>query len=423
MRRIALVVPALLLASVSIGCAHDLDELEPFPCATNGLCPEGYACVDGRCRQGGNGTPDASNQQPDGSIDSGVSDVDAGRDAGESSEDAGHGSDGGTVDAGAPDAGYPSGPLAWGQMELPSGLNPLPKLWAVHGLSAGLVYAVGENGTILRYANGEWRLAFREPSGLLLRSVYVTSDGDVLTAGEGALVRCKSGCDSSSNYSTFRPTGTNSDAFKINKVCGSGARAFAVGEEDGSGVVYEYDRAAVPPWRKRLSDSSQIFRSCWIAPDGAVFLTSRSTDIYATYQVLRWESAMTPETIDYVGVDPTLMFFNVVWGDADEVFIAGSRKNIFSRDPASSTWAPVFTPNNMGEIWSMAGDGVEVYAGGYMFSFDSGYQLVARRNGRWDFCESPPPINIAGLWSASPRAYFAVGWGEDGGGRIYLGSR
>jgi hypothetical protein len=421
MKRFVAAVGASLLVGLWIGCAHELVELEPFPCAENGLCPEGYACAEGLCRRGSTGEPDGSSEQPDAAT---PSDAGNGRDAGaadaatDAATDAGSGPDAGAVDAGAPlDAGYPTSPLAWGQMALPASPNPMPKLRAVHGLSPTLAYAVGTGGLILRYDGEQWSTVYTEPDGALLRGVHVRPDGAVFAVGDGALVSCKAGCETAAGYSSYRPAGA-----ALSGLCGDGSRVFAVGEFDGEGVIYGFDDVLAQPWFLKLADAGRLFKSCWMAPDGAVFLTSRSTSASADGEVLRWKSAMTPETIEYTGVDPTLMFFNAVWGDDDELFIGGSRKNIFGRSPATNAWSPVYKPNNMGDIWSMAGDGVEVYAGGAMFSLDTSYQLVARKHGVWNWCEGPP-ITISGLWSAGPRSYFAVGWDEANRGRIYLGER
>jgi hypothetical protein len=45
-RQIYAVVTALFLP-VSMGCSRSLDELEPFPCANDGGCPDGRACMPG----------------------------------------------------------------------------------------------------------------------------------------------------------------------------------------------------------------------------------------------------------------------------------------------------------------------------------------------------------------------------------------
>ena len=39
----------LVLAGLGPACTVDLHDLEPFPCAENGNCPQGFACVDTHC--------------------------------------------------------------------------------------------------------------------------------------------------------------------------------------------------------------------------------------------------------------------------------------------------------------------------------------------------------------------------------------
>jgi hypothetical protein len=50
--RSVLVAAASAVVVALYSCADPLDELAPFPCATDGTCPGGYTCIGGSCIEG-----------------------------------------------------------------------------------------------------------------------------------------------------------------------------------------------------------------------------------------------------------------------------------------------------------------------------------------------------------------------------------
>ena len=263
---------------------------------------------------------------------------------------------------------------------------PPEALNAVAGSSATNVYAVGYNGRIRRFDGTTWT-TISSPVTYSLNGVWVASSGEVIAAGNAGYVARFDG----SKWHKERPTIQN-----LYGVWGGGPTdVFVVGDE-----IWRHNGTS---WSPMTMSPAVILRSVWgVAGQEVMAVGSGANAMHYAYKGTQWAGKSK--------TTPTNMY--ALWGSAlTNVFAVGyghSGQMIRNYGTVWSVYTPpsIYSPqrNYLGLWGSSASDIFAVGRGGFVFHYDGT---------SWTYQTSEPKDNLRRMWGSSPTNIYAVGgsWG------------
>jgi hypothetical protein len=378
--------------------------------ATQGL--DGAVPMDG-------GTPDAAVSDA-GTADAGANDAGDPFDAGTDS-----GSDAGATDAGSRDAG-PQGdglPLTWTANLADAGDHIYT---GVGGTSATDFYVIGSSvgtTTISHYDGNGLSPVFIDPTLALgsLTGFWVSSAGEVFAGGPNYLMACASNCAAGGDYVE---SSLNTEAAQ--GLCGTGGsqgtQAYAVGQDMGTlqGLLWAWNGAA---WPLLSADAgAQSFTSCWVAPDGDVFVA-------ATGAVAHFDSAGDLLAVETPPISSSVRL-QAIWGAEGVVYAAGDEATVVAR-ATDGTWSIALGPQGSAGTFHAMGSAAsnEVWVGGFPVSSVPQYSQAHLFNGAWSYeNDFGGLLNMYGIWSPDVNTVIVAGQQLDSlggivGAALYVGTR
>ncbi len=192
------------------------------------------------------------------------------------------------VVGGSPGAGeiYHFDGSSWSEMEVPANVSLL--VW-VYGFSSDQVFAVGEDGSAVRYDGVAWTKLETGTTedlwgiwGAAPDEMWVV--GGSIGEGDPALLRFNADDDS---FTPVAVPANDRNATSLFKVWGIGSKVFAVGER---GLIIEYDGstwAQVPTG----ADADEDFVSLWgTSEDNIVAVGGRSSARISVYDGTSWNT-------------------------------------------------------------------------------------------------------------------------------------
>jgi hypothetical protein len=231
-------------------------------------------------------------------------------------------------------------------------------LWAIWGASASAVFAVGDQGAIIRYDGVSWSPMEGGAGGDLV-GIWGSSPSDVF--GVGQILTSQGVYD---------------------------------------GMVFHFDGNA---WTKMVM---------WEASVGGVWGTSAS-DVYVSVgqTIFRYDGATWKKT----NVGQSVSSLYGIWGESDAdmyaVGVSNGNEGIIIHYDGSS-WeqvGPTCSPQAvLGNVWGTSGS--DVYAIGTGYYYFTPYTCLVHFDGKaWSIAESNLGFN--GVWGLSPDDWFAAGLG------------
>ncbi len=236
---------------------------------------------------------------------------------------------------GSPGAGeiYHYDGSSWNEMEMPAGVSLL--VW-VYGFGPNEVFAVGEDGSAVRYDGAAWTKLETGTTedlwgiwGATPSEMWVV--GGSVGDGDPALLRFNA---SDNSFTPVAVPANDRSATSLFKVWGIGSKVFAVGER---GLIIEYDGsswAQVPTG----ANADEDFVSLWgTSEDHIVAVGGRSSARLSVYDGTSWN------TIKPTGV-PGL---NAVFmAEAGEAIVGGTNGYVGSFDPDALALTAESAPTN-----------------------------------------------------------------------------
>ncbi len=263
--------------------------------------------------------------------------------------------------------------------------NPTPQgngLNAVWGTGASNVYAVGDNGTVLRWDGSSWSA---ETSGTTakLTSIWGSSASDIWIAGESILLH--------GNGSTW-----TEDAYGTTNCCWAGI--WASGPSDvwavGEGIVVRWNGSA---WGPVAGAPTGVNNAVWGTSATNVFIADLNTAI-SHWNGTAWSSDATGGTRG----------FWALWGTGPGDVWAGGMNDVAHYDGSTWTATPLTTTRRLG-VWGTSATNVWTVGGTPSYwapNFDGSIQ-------HWDGSTWTTPLDnvesLMGTWGSGAGNAWAVG--------------
>jgi hypothetical protein len=248
-------------------------------------------------------------------------------------------------------------------------------LHGIHGQGSQDVYAVGDDGTLLRRDATGWSLS---PTGVTetLRDVFVVSPLDVYAVGDGG--RLLRGADGAWTASVVG-TGANLRGIWVENA----TRVIAVGD---AGTILLFDGFDWIPEAAPVADYTDV----WGFSSDEALAVARG-GVIATRDPGGWSTMRSPIVTDLNGVWGTSPQNAFAVGDAGVIIrLGGDRRWGIMATPALDDWVAVSGSGS--EVWAVG-------AGGNVLRYDG----VA-----WNVEESPPVAGLGGVFVRSGEV-FATG--------------
>ena len=217
----------------------------------------------------------------------------------------------------------------------------LPHLRSIHGLGCGQdLYAVGWNGTILRYANGTWATV-PSPSSTTLRAVRVIDSSSVFAVGENGTILHYDG----NQDGRWEPMESGVDVL-LTGVWGTNTSpddVFAVGDD---GTVLRYDGTTKSQWTAIDTEASWRLHAVWGSGPNDVFAAGDGGQLIH-YDGETWTSMNDLESIAYL--------LRSLWGrSARDIFAGSQNGKLFHYD--GDFWSPMRSPTDhrISSFWGTA---------------------------------------------------------------------
>ena len=250
----------------------------------------------------------------------------------------------------------------------------LTQIW---GISETDIFAVGDNGTLLRYDSGNWILmSGRTTEGL--HGVWGNSGTNVFAVGDKGTILRYDG-----NAWNLMETGTTDG---LQGIWGSsGTDVFAVGD---NGVVLHYDGSG---WTPMNQGKTEGLHGVWGSSGTDVFAAGDNGTILH-YDGNGWHSLSTGITIGLRGV----------WGSSKtDIFAVGDNGTILHYDGSNWTLMNGDTDRHLWHVWGTAG--TDVFAVGNLGT------ILHYDGTRWTPMGSGTEEKLIGVWAGSEANAFAVG--------------
>jgi Bacterial Ig-like domain/FG-GAP-like repeat/Right handed beta helix region len=287
----------------------------------------------------------------------------------------------------------------------------------------GQMFAVGDQGTILRHDGSNWSAMNSGTIGALY-GVWGSSASDIYAVGAAQIL----------HYDGVRWTQVYTSGVNFDGVWGSSSSdVYAVGDQ----TIVHFDGTDWSVVNPGLSISNRLW-DVWGSSAGNVIIVGELGSIYR-YNGSIWETmnSLTTETLQGV------------WGaSASEVFAVGSAGEVIRYNGTGLDWAPMIlvSSENLNDVWGTSGSDVfAVGENGTIWHYDavvldewmlqtsntteylaavtgtSGNNVVAvgaagtiqRYDGTWaSEKDSLTQVNLYDVWGASDNEVFAVGDSE-----------
>jgi hypothetical protein len=259
-------------------------------------------------------------------------------------------------------------------------------LRGIWGTTPSSVFAVGDEGTVVRYDGETWT---EVDSGTTsnLRGVWGSSPSEVFAVGDnGTVLRYQYGAV------TLTSVTGNSN---LHGVWGSSpSDVFAVGD---SGIVVRYDGAE---WAPMSSGTVISLRGVWGSSPSDVFAAGEGGTVLH-YDGTAWTAASSSGAV----------VLQAVWGSpTGEVMAVGSAGVILQREGAD--WLPMAggAAGNLHGIWgSSPSDVFAVGEAGTVLHYDGS---------AWVRMDTGTTATLSAIWGSSPSDVFVVGYSPQGGGIV-----
>jgi hypothetical protein len=254
-------------------------------------------------------------------------------------------------------------------------------LKAVWGTSATAVFAVGEDGTLLRYNGATWG-ALISGTSADLDGIWGTSPVDFYVVGSGGTIRHFIAAGS---YPMASGTTKN-----LRDVWGTNSNnVFAVGED---GIILHYNGSI---WSAMASGVTVNLSGVW---------GSSSTNVFAVGEegtILHYKGSSWTPMIS--GTDEDIWD---IWGiSITKVFAVGDGATILSYEGA---WTPIMSPGFLYLYGVWCSDSDDIFTVGTEGVY--GESTLWHYNGdRWDRMDSGTDKCLNAVWGNSPTDVFAVG--------------
>ncbi len=261
-------------------------------------------------------------------------------------------------------------------------------LRAVSGTANDAVFAVGDDGTILRFDGTVW--APMSGAAVDLRGIWAKPDPDIgvkaFSVGMGGWIYRYDNNASGVWMAMPSPTG---DQLRSMDGTGEGT-VFAVG---GNGVILRHDSTEpASGWKSETNPdpNDTILWDLWGCSDCAAAVAVGFYGVILRYDGLAWNEM----------VSGTSEFLLGVWGGGEsDVFAVGNNGTILHND--GTGWEPMESPvsANLRSVWGRSA--TDVYAVG-----DGG--VILHYDGVWAVEDSGTTEILNGVWG-TPDGVFAVG--------------
>lgn len=303
---------------------------------------------------------------------------------------------------------------AWSAVASPTGKH----LYGIWGDSdTGDVYAVGRAGTVLMYNGSEWN-TMDTPTYNHLYSIWGTSKSDMFAVGLSGTVLHYNGSGWSSMSS-----GTNRSLYCV--YGNDDADVYAVGQR---GTVISYDGVE---WESLLREKQHLY-GIWGSSETDVFAVGNNGSIRHndgtgwsimdsdTNRKLYGVWGSSASDVFAVGIKGLILHYNGsqwremnsptgkhlydVWGSSgSDVYAVGRRGTIIHYD--GLTWSVVNSQTNkhLYGIWGSSAS--DIYAVGRRGT------ILRYQNNSWSVIDSPVSKNLYGVWGTSSNSIYAVGNG------------
>jgi hypothetical protein len=211
-------------------------------------------------------------------------------------------------------------------------------LYSIWGSSASNVFAVGDNGTILRYNGSTWS-AMTSGTTRYLRGIWGSSASDVFAVGTGGTILYYDGAA----WGTMTSGTTN----YLYGIWGTSASdVFAVGD---SGTILHYDGSA---WSPMTSGTTNLLLAVWGTSGSDVFAVG-DYGVVLHYDGSTWSAMTSGTTRKLCGV----------WGSSgSNVFAVGTSGVALHYDGSSWSAMASGTGYTLYAIWGSSGS--DIYAVG-----------------------------------------------------------
>ncbi|MBP7147539.1 MAG: alpha/beta fold hydrolase [Acidobacteria bacterium] len=251
-------------------------------------------------------------------------------------------------------------------------------LTAVWGVDGSTVFAVGRNGTVLRFDGTGWsRWDIGSPAHLV--GIWGTASTNLIVTGDQGLALRYDG-----KVWNRMDSGTTANLDAVWGSCASDV--FAVG--DSGGIVLHYDGTE---WSRMASTTSVGLFGVWGAGPGDVFAVGMQGTILR-YDGQAWAPMASGVTEHLTGI----------WGSSKtDVFAVGSAGTILHYD--GRAWTPMSsgTQRHVFRVWGRhPADVFAVGAEGTILHFDGA---------RWSSMPSPSEFDLYSVWGTAMGTVFATG--------------
>ncbi|HEY5924596.1 MAG TPA: hypothetical protein VIV11_23115, partial [Kofleriaceae bacterium] len=278
----------------------------------------------------------------------------------------------------------------WTEMSIETaGTKLLRGVWG----TTNAVFAVGENGTILRLVGSIWS-AMGSPTSHTLVSVWGSSASDVFAVGNDYATEGAAPVILRFNGIQWLAMDVPSDTLELNGVSGlSNREVFAVGKRDGSNILF-YDGVGWTPMVSSVAGRTLSLQSVYAGP-GGVYAAKRP-DLFLEYA---GAGRLEVSGVQSGGVGG-------IWATGPDYAIAVG-DGLFFHEYINGAWGSVPYPPcwNTGitfvhDVWGPGPRDMWIVGPyGKMMRRTSGVQCVDIPNGKW----------IHDIWGSAAADVFAVG--------------
>lgn len=241
--------------------------------------------------------------------------------------------------------------------------------------------------------DGGWTLVHDDiQTDLVFEDLYVTDGGLVAVAGPQRLLVCPANCNALGSFSGPPVTGIT---FK--QLCGRGDRLFAVGQQSGMGVVYEFVQGTWEP--RTLSMSAGRLEACHVLSDGTVLLGGLDGLFRREPNGTVVAESLRPNT-----PPPFVDWERFVESDG-RVFVMGWGKYVAQRR-SDASWKVVLSPTFSGALFR---DAWPLPGGEVLFAGDEPFARAWLVGTTFRQLPDPPDFQTHAVWAADENTHYLAG--------------
>lgn len=269
----------------------------------------------------------------------------------------------------------------WSAMTNSAGTN---YLWTVWGTSVSNVFAVGNNGTIMRFNGTSWSLMTNPAGSNAIRGVWGTSGSDVFAVGAGGTILHFNG-------STWSAMTSNTTSILYSVWGTAQGNVFAVGS---TGTIMRFDGTSWSAMTQTMT--TQQLTSIWGTSANNVFAVGFGNTV-VRFDGTAWSPMSSPT--------PAATQLYRVWGTGpNDVFAVGSGGVIVHFNGTAWSTMTSGTTQDLIGVWGTSSS--EVFASG------AGGTILMFNGSAWSALNSGQALgtDVWSTWGTSANNLFAVGF-------------